>query len=168
MNENTSTIATMTTIADEPPVEVPEAFHVHDAATANWVVRKITESRQYAQRVKEWAATEVRRAEHEEQFMLFRFGPQLEQWARRELEVKHGRRKSICLPAGKAGFRTRQIRLEIQDEQIVLNWCKQNLPKTIIVKESLSKTVILEHIEVSGEIPPGCDVSGGEEAFYVG
>jgi hypothetical protein len=61
---------------DEPMV--PEAFAVRDAESANWVVRKIGESRMYAARVKAWAATELRRAERQEQFYLGRYGKQIE------------------------------------------------------------------------------------------
>ena len=42
-------------IADEleAPIEVPHAFIVDDESKASWVVRKVVEARQYAQRVEE-------------------------------------------------------------------------------------------------------------------
>ena len=39
---------------------------VHDAESAAWVVRRVVEARQYAQRVRVWAEVEQRRAEAEE------------------------------------------------------------------------------------------------------
>ena len=51
---------------------VPETFAVDDAASANWLVRKIVETRAYAKHVKEWADGELRRAEREELFFLHR------------------------------------------------------------------------------------------------
>ena len=68
-----------------PTAAAPEAFRVCDEASANWVVRRIAEARKYAEHVEAWAATELRRAEREERFLLERFGPQLEAWARERL-----------------------------------------------------------------------------------
>ena len=61
-----------TEVASAP--DVPDAFAVDDASSANWLVRKVVESRNYAEHVKEWAALELRRAEREERFFLERFG----------------------------------------------------------------------------------------------
>jgi len=58
--------------------EVPSTFAVTDAASANWVIRKIVEARAYAARVRHWSALEIRRAEREEQFFIRRFGVELE------------------------------------------------------------------------------------------
>ena len=103
-------------------MEVPQAFCVHDAATANWVIRKIMEARQYAERTRQRAAAEARRAEREEEFLLFRFGEQLKSWARQKLEADNTNRKSINLPAGTIGFRIRPARIDIVDEEKVLSW----------------------------------------------
>ena len=87
----------------EPAVD--EGFCVRDESSANWVIRKIAECRSYAERVTVWAAAEIRRAEKEEEFFLFRFGGQLERWASEEIRKLKGRRKSLNLPAGAVGFR---------------------------------------------------------------
>lgn len=150
----------------ESPVEVPDAFHVHDEATANWVVRKIVEARRYAERVQAWADAELRRAKREEEFFLYRFGGQLEQWTREELAKQRGR-KSICLPAGQVGFRLRPARLDILDEQAMLLWCKGNLPVAIVIRESVAKTVLMAHVQKTGEIPAGAVIAGGNENFYL-
>src|SRR4051812_37176542 len=97
------------------PPPVPEGFHVHDAGTASWVVRKVVEARRYADRVRAWAAAELRRAEREEQFIFMRFGAELEDWCRRELRT--AKRKSIALPGGVVGFRTTPPSLLIRDER---------------------------------------------------
>ncbi len=51
---------------------LPEAFSVHDAASANWVIRSIGEARQYGYRIRRGAKAELRRAERQEQFFLQR------------------------------------------------------------------------------------------------
>ena len=45
--------------------QVPDKFRVHDEKTANWVVRKVVEARNYAKKAKEWAEREVMRTSSE-------------------------------------------------------------------------------------------------------
>ena len=146
---------------------MPEAFHVHDAATANWVVRKIIEARQYAKRVEEWAAAERRRAEREERFFMFRFGAQLEQWARAQIEAGSNRRKSICLPAGRIGLRTPPPRLGIVDEVRLLSWCRANLPAAVIVTERVSRQALHDHVKATGECPDGTEVPSAIDVLFI-
>src|SRR5688572_33032791 len=60
-----------------------EPFAVRDAATANWLVRKVKELRAYAAHVKVWAERELRVARRDEKFLLARYGPQLQAWVER-------------------------------------------------------------------------------------
>lgn len=151
-------------------VEMPtidEAFDVHDEASANWVVRRIVEARQYAERVKAWADGELRRARREEEFFLFRYGIQLQEWLRSEMARRDDRRKSLCLPAGTLGFRVSPRGSEITNEQELLVWCRTVLPSAVKVRESVSKQVILEYVEQTGEVPDGFEITAGTEVFYI-
>jgi hypothetical protein len=149
----------------DPPV--PETFHVHDQATANWVIRKIVEARQYAERVEDWAERELRRAKREEEFFMFRFGAQLEQWARAQIAVTHPHRNSVALPAGKIGFRLQPLRLQIRDDRALLAWCKRHAPAAVVTSERILKTAIMPHFTATGECPDGATVVGGACSFYV-
>jgi hypothetical protein len=146
---------------------VPESFAVRDAASANWVVRKIAESRLYALRVKAWAAAELRRAERQEQFFLMRYGRQLEDWTRLQIEQQHDRRRSVSLPAGNIGFRMEQTRLSVTDEAKLFSWAKANLPSAIRTVETITKTTLTEHLKATGEVANGAEIVGGAERFYV-
>ncbi len=146
---------------------VPEAFAVRDAESANWVVRKIGESRLYAMRVKAWAATELRRAERQEQFYLGRYGKQIEDWARRQIERQHDRRKSVSLPAGTIGFRTERMRLAVVDEKRLLAWAKSHLPAAVQTVDTIQKTTLNEHLKLTGECPDGAEIVGGIERFAI-
>jgi hypothetical protein len=148
-------------------LSVPENFSVRDAATANWLVRKIVEARAYGKHVREWAARELRRAQNEEKFFLYRYGQQLEDWARQQVDREDGRRKSLKLPAGTIGFRTYPPHLEVKDEQELLRWCKANLPVALAVTEMVLKTVVKNHIASTGELPIGAEVVGGGEKFFI-
>ena len=174
-------------------VGVPASFRVADEASANWVVRKVRECRDYAQGVAAWAAAEVRRAEAEERWLLERFGSQLEEWARRRLAegATHGRTRSVSLPAGVVGFRSEPPRLVVVDEAKVLGWCRSNLPAAVRaiaeaegeaatrlagwkaqypqarLSESFSKSALNAHVAASGELPDGAQVVPPGERFYV-
>ena len=158
-------VTTAVELADVPAA--PDGFAVRDERTANWLVRKVIEARRYAQRVHEWAAREVRRAQGEERFLMHRYGQQLEDWVRRQLDDEGGRRKSVNLPAGTVGFRTEPQRLEVTEEETLIRWCRANLPSAIVVSERVMKTLVREHIITSGEVPGGAEVVGGAERFFV-
>ena len=50
---------------------VPKQFSIDSEKAANWLIRKVLNARNYAAAVKEWAAREQRRAEREEQTLMF-------------------------------------------------------------------------------------------------
>lgn len=147
---------------------VPKQFTIEDEKSANWLVKKVIAARQYAERVKVWAEQELRRAEREEQTLMFLFGRQIEGWVRSELERLNGKKKSLTLPAGAIGFRTIAQKLVVDDEPTVIEWAKVNLPTAVIVVEKLAKSVLNEHTEQSGEIPDtGVHIEPACERFYV-
>lgn len=147
--------------------EIEDGFVVRDAASANWVVRRIVEARTYAQRVKAWAELEQRRARREEDFLLRRFGVELEAWARRQIARQHDGRRSVSLPAGSVGFRVGPTRLAITDEKRLLAWCRTHLPSAIRTVESVPKTPLIEHLKLTGECPDGTELQGGGERFHI-
>jgi hypothetical protein len=159
-------LETQETEAHDTPA-VPEGFAVRDQASANWLIRKIVESRQYAQRVEAWAAAELRRAEAEERFFWLRYGTQLEAWARGQLEAAHSHHKSIHLPAGCVGYRTLLQRLLVRNEDRLLGWCQANLPKAVVTTHAVLKSVVSEHLKSTGEVPDGAELGGGEQKFYI-
>src|SRR5439155_13447674 len=105
---------------------VPKQFAIDSQESCNWLIRKIVAAREYAAHVKEFAETEVRRAQREEMTLMFLFGRQAECCARAEVEQFHGRRKSLNLPAGVIGFRHVNPSLQVDDELVVLAWAKEN------------------------------------------
>jgi hypothetical protein len=145
--------------------EAPAPFVVDDEAKANFVVKKIVQSREYVQRVKRWAAKEIRRSEQDEERLLFLFGRQLEIWASSRLD---GRRKSINLPGGRIGFRRKPMKLVVVDEEAVKAWARENCPSAIKTVERLMKAAINEHFVATGEVPPtGIRVENERNAFYI-
>ena len=150
----------------EPPT--PERFSVHDDNTANWLVRRICEARAYAERCATWAEKEKRRALRDEEFFWARYGAQLREYVQQKIVDTGGRRKSMALPAGAAGFRTEPARLVIDDDAVVIAWCKEHYPEMVTVVEKLSKSALNEHVEKTGELPDaGAHVEPQHEKFFV-
>lgn len=146
---------------------LPPKFCVHDEKTASWVVEQVTARRTFRKKVDEWAAKEKRRAEREEEFFWFRYGDQLERWARTEIALMRGRR-SVNLPGGTVGFRKSGPLLVIEDDEAVLRWARSNLAAAVVVTEKLSKAVLIEHLKVTGEMPPlGARIEGPCDRFYI-
>ena len=174
---------------------VPDTFRVRDESSANWVVRKVRECRDYAQRVAAWAAAEVRGAEAEERWLMERFGCQLEEWVRQHLKRSggaRGRTRSVQQPAGTVGFRSESPRLVVVDDAKVLAWCRAHLPdalkavaesegdaarrlaawgrtqcRAVRLRESFSKAALNAHAAATGELPDGAEVAPAGEKFYV-
>lgn len=144
-----------------------DTFRVHDADSANWVVRRIIECRRYRLRVEAWAAAELRRAQREEQFFLERYSAQLAAWARTELAKLRGRRKSIRLPAGSLSFRIARAKIVVTDDRRLLDWCRTHLPAAVRTAERVLRSVVREHVENTGELADGTTVDGGGERFLI-
>ena len=173
-------------------IAVPERFAVTDEESANWVCRKITEARLYADRVREWAEREVRRAVNEEAWLTQRYGPQLELWVSHELSSRGSRARSLKLPGGQLGFRTTPSSVQTVEANATSAWCQEHLPEAfrirvnargraastlrrLIADYNLDATVedgvisaeIKKHVESTGELPPGTLMSSGVEQFYI-
>ncbi|MEX2673456.1 MAG: host-nuclease inhibitor Gam family protein [Phycisphaeraceae bacterium] len=147
---------------------LPHEFHVHDAGSASWLVRRVVEAREYAKRVRDWAEREQRRAGQEEEFLLFRYGKQLEYWAAGEIERQRGKRRSIGLPGGTVGFRKVGALLVIEDEAAVLAWARRHLVEAVVVTEKVSKSTLNEHLKETGELPPvGIRITEPFDRFYI-
>jgi hypothetical protein len=143
-----------------------DASQIEDASSANSVVRKIVEARAYAWHVKKWAEAELRRAEREEQFFLRSYCDQLEDWARREL-AKDRRRKSIRLPAGTVDFRIEPKKLEPNDDEKLMAWCRRYLPNALVNRTLIVRDVLTKYIQKSGKCPDGAAITGGKQRLYI-
>ena len=133
---------------------VPVEFSVHDEATANWVVRIVMQARAYADRVKQWADAELRRAQREEERILYLYGGQLQDWVTSEIAKAKGKRRSLNLPAGRVGYRKVPSRFVIEDACAVMAWARAGCPDAIKTVERLESSIVMTHIQLTGEVPP--------------
>jgi len=160
--------AAMTDPGQDDASHAAKPFIIDNEQAANWIVRKIVEARAYGERAAEWAAAEKRRAEQEEERLMFLFGAQLRAWVVAELRRLNNRKKSIALPAGRIGFRHEDSRIAIDDEDVVLAWCRQHLPEAVKVSEKLMKSVLADHVAATGEIPEaGIHIEPAHDQFFI-
>jgi phage host-nuclease inhibitor protein Gam len=165
--------------AEEPtivPVEqiepeefgVASDFQVQDDDSANWVIWKIVAARLRAQRAAEYGQREQNRAQREEAFFLFRYGPQLRDYARQKLQEQGGKAKSVHLPAGTLAFRKQPPKLVVEDEAAVIAWARKNQPELVTILESLSKSGLNEYVKQTGDLPDrGVRLEPEKESFSV-
>jgi hypothetical protein len=149
-------------------LEVPADFAVRDQDTANWVVRKIAEARTYQQRIREWAAREEARAAREAEWFLGRYGGELASWV--EKQTAGGKRRSVALPAGVAGFRKQPQRVLVEDEAAVIAWAKTAHPELVVTvpaTERIAKADLALVVKTTGEVPEGVRFSEERDEFYV-
>jgi hypothetical protein len=153
---------------DEGSVFVPVTFHVHDEATANWVVRRVLEARAYGERVRDWAAQEIARSKHEEDRLMYLFGTQLRQWTSGEIAKFRGRRRSLNLPSGQVGFRHSGARLTVIDEPAAVEWAIQHCPVAIRTIHKIVVNELQDHFEKTGEIPAeGTEIIPEHDRFVI-
>jgi Bacteriophage Mu Gam like protein len=146
---------------------VPQQFDVHDRDAAEWLVRKIVEADAYIGRVKHQADREIRRTQRERDFLLMRYGPQLERWTESELQKHKGRRKSVLLLSGTVGFRQLSSKLVIDNAGLVLKWAKRNCASAVVIVEKLSKRILDDHFSRTGELPTGAHCEPSRQKFFV-
>jgi hypothetical protein len=145
----------------------PEQFEVRDRASAEWLVRKLVEADAYVERVKHQASREIRRTQRERDFLMMRYGPQLQRWTCEQLEQTKGRRKSFLLLAGTVGFRQISAKLVVDNSTAVLKWAKGACRNAVVVVEKVSKTALKEHLASTGEIPTGAHLEPATKKFFV-
>jgi hypothetical protein len=167
------------------------SFCVDSPESANWLIRKVKEARDYAARVQSWAESEVQRAVKEESRLLDRFGHQLRQWVEAEL-VRNHRRRSLSLPAGTVGLRMQPAQIRVVDEPALISWCERTLVDALRVQvwatgsdaarlltwasqqcpnlrctEGVAKAVVNAHVARTGEIPAGVELEDARDEMYL-
>ena len=78
-----------------------------------------------------------------------------------EIWMLQKEKRSISLPHGKAYFRKQPFKVEvINEDKLIDNGFKR-------ITTSVDKKKLLEHFKSSGEIVDGCDIVKPDEKFYV-
>lgn len=145
-------------------------FHVHDRASAEWVLERLSEAEA------EVAALERRKtvlvaniesmqleAERRVTFLMGRFLLELQAFAEKELAGKKTR--TWKSPFGRLSFRKGKSRLVVHDEAKAVEWAKQNQPQAVKVTEKLLVSM-LDNVYDDFEAP-GLSIEPARESFAI-
>ena len=144
---------------------VKPEFHVTDQASAEWVMEKVfsldAEIAAYEARLKalsENIGAMKRTKEQQRAGILYRFGPEVENFAKENLPK--GKKTWTC-PYGSVSFRTTQAKLDIADQDRAIVWAKSEAPEAVKVTESILKSMIpADKVNWIMENPTSADANG--------
>lgn len=165
---------------DEPDPELEEqkkSFTIEDDGKANWALQIIAKHQEEQtrltliadaeiDRIIAWRDEQVRIAENRESFLQ----SQLEGYLRK-LHQSGYEKASYKLPNGVIKRVTGRTSINITDPDLLLKWAKENDPKLIEVKESVTKTNLQPFVKTDklitedGEIIPGAEVNPAEDKY---
>jgi tetrahydromethanopterin S-methyltransferase subunit G len=154
--------------------DIPQA--IIDYKDANWMVRRMREQEEAIQRINEQQVDEIGRIlararelreAHESrlEYLKAKCEPLLQEFTRKEIDGK--KERSIKLLSGTVGFRKGVGSLDFTDEPAAVAWAEANLPDAIKVTVTLQKKPVKDLVEGTGEVPPGCEYTPGEDKFYI-
>jgi len=149
-----------------------ENFAISSIDKAIWAARKVVEARtrissrkaladSYKARIDMW----LEKSNTEDNDSLRFFMNHLKPYAEREI-AKQRKSKTLILPGVSLSLRKKPDRLEILNEDEVIAYCETFMPKAIVVKKSISKTVLKASI-LTGTLPPSVEFIPGEDELYV-
>jgi phage host-nuclease inhibitor protein Gam len=143
--------------------EQPDAFTPDTADKVDWVLGRIADARARAARLRENMELMAREAEREAAFFEWKYGPALQAFARAQTEGT--RRKSLRLPNGVLGYRTRPAGVSVTDDAAALAWAKSHLPAA--VAERLDRKALADALLASGEVVGFAALMPAEEIFFI-
>jgi len=149
----------------------PQGFEVKDLQSADWCMTKmamantrIAEAETLREAAIEKINTWFENYTHDYQNTL----EKMEEFLRPFVEerIKDTKSKTLKMINGKASFRTMPEKIEILNEDELIEFAKkENIP--VQVKESVYKTDVKKYIESTGRIPECVRIIPGSEKFYI-
>lgn len=163
---------------DQPigPVERDFQFYVHDRASAEWVLEKLSEAEAEVAAIEKRKKTLLanleamgRPAGHRVTWLRRRFEDELKAWAEKELEGEKTR--SIRTPFGQLAFRKVNERIKVDDEEAAIAWAKKHQPDAVKTTEKIlvSELPVLLGFDPDepAKAPPGCHLEPAHDSFTV-
>lgn len=151
--------------ADAPAEEGtnPEAFCPTDAAGVDWVLRKVAAARAEAKLIRENMEAMARACERQAEALEWKFGGALQTFL--QAQTEGGKKKSVRLPHGVVGYRTKPSGVCITDPAAALSWAQENLPAAVTLH--LDKKALSDRLTATGEVLDFAALQPAEEVFYI-
>jgi phage host-nuclease inhibitor protein Gam len=149
--------------------EVAERFTIDSEDKANWLLRKVANLEAEEARVKAQADSILLGLKTERSGLMNRFGAELEQWTKAQIEAKGGKTKTLKLLQGNLSFRTVPAGLRVGELTDALTTAKAVCPSAVLTVEQLDRKAFLDHatelFEQTGELLPGIERTEARESF---
>jgi len=151
--------------ADAPAEEgaCPEAFCPTDAAGVDWCLKKIAAARAEAALIRANMECMARACERDAEALEWRYGGAIQTYL--QAQTEGGKKKSVRLPHGVIGYRTKPAGVQVTDPAALLAWTKANFPAA--VTEALDKKTLAARLLETGEAADGARLTPSEEVFYI-
>jgi len=134
----------------------------------NWYLGKLNDFEAAREMVKMQTARLIRQIEARQKALAYKWGDSFRQQVMTDLAEQGGKKKSIDYHLGRAGIRTTPARIAvtIADEALAITALEATYPE--LLKRSINKTALREHIKATGEEIPGVHIEQLEarESFY--
>lgn len=81
------------------------------------------------------------------------------------IQATDGKKKSVNLYYGEAGYKTNPARLQVDNEEMCIAWAEKNIPEAVETIKILGKNAIKRYFKETGELPDGCNLIPERQVF---
>lgn len=135
-----------------------------DDELANWYLTTLGSLDSMEEQIKAQAAAMCRAIEARRKALAWKWGAVFKQVIDDKLRSQGGKKKSVRLHGGTAGYRTKPESFQVVNDKEALAWAAFNCPQAIAQK--LKITPIKEYIKASGDVVPGVKHTPAAEGFF--
>ena len=156
-------------VREEEPEQGYEQIFLDSAEKAEWIVRTITALDAVSERVRQNARAIIKANRWHRDWLLRRFGAELEQWCREKLG-DNPKSKTVQLLHGTVSFRRLRGRMKLVDPEAALEYLGGNgelFEKVVEVAPKIKAAAYIKAAEETGEALPGLEYVPQREAVYI-
>lgn len=156
-----------------PPPEVAEELAIVEAERAldermslpEWYILKMHQLDEADEKIKEQAKAMRKAIENHRKALAWKFGAEVRFQIDELIAAQGGKKKSVNLMTGKAGYRAANGKVNVHDRKALASWCVDHCQAALDLTVART-TPIVEHIEATGEVPPGVEFVAGGDVFF--
>ena len=115
--------------------------------------------------VKEQYQTICNQLDNQRKHLVYRNGKEFRQAIDALLAEQGGKKKSIDLLTGRAGYRKGKETFVVEDTEAAQTWAIDNCPEACDIKLA-RKADLHNYYTMTGTMPPGCKVVPASDSFY--
>jgi len=137
-----------------------------DQSFQNWYLSQWNGADATRAKIKEQAAIMLRQVDMIQKQLQYLHGQEFRACVEDDIADQKGKKRSVDYLSGRAGMRQGKTSIEVFDEKLAIQWCKDNNCESALDDKLARKTPLAEAFEADGVIPDGCIVHPAEDKFY--